>query len=90
MRTDRAKDEKAIDTPIVGGAIGVVAFQYANPIFAETSQASHREIRVYHFSPLYKLTHTRVDGIGDRRERNCPILHNFGAIVFRERVKRVR
>src|ERR1700722_11099636 len=24
----------------------------------------------------------RVDGIGDRLERNCPILHNFGAIAF--------
>ena len=37
--------------------------------------------RVYHFSPARNLTHTRVDGIGDRRERNCPILHNVGAIA---------
>jgi hypothetical protein len=30
-------------------------------------------IRVYHFSPPHKLTRQRGIGIGDRRERNCPI-----------------
>ena len=25
-----------------------------------------------------------IDGIGDRRERNCPLLHNFGAMDISE------
>jgi hypothetical protein len=29
---------------------------------------------VYHFSPPYSLPPNRVDGIGDRLGRNCPIL----------------
>jgi hypothetical protein len=31
------------------------------------------QIAVYHFSPPCNLTHPTFDGIGDRRERNCPI-----------------
>jgi hypothetical protein len=41
-----------------------------------------RTPRVYHFSPPYSLPRQREYGIGDRRERNCPILHNFGVIAF--------
>jgi tetratricopeptide (TPR) repeat protein len=39
--------------------------------------ADTRVSRVYHFSPLCNLTPPRVDGIGDRRGRNCPLDPTF-------------